>query len=366
MSDEDALLRFETVRKDFGKVGVLRDVSFTVGPNEFLTLLGPSGSGKTTILRLIAGFETPTTGRIWSQGRDIASVPINRRPFNTVFQDYALFPHMSVRRNVGYGLMVRRIGAAEIRQRVDEVLRVVDLAPLADRLPSQLSGGQRQRVALARAIVCRPRLILLDEPLAALDIALRATMCKFLKDIQRRLDIAFVYVTHDQSEAITLSDRIIVLRAGAIEQIGTPVMLYRRPKTTFVAAFFGENNLLPGRISKVEDGVAHVDTILGPIAVVLVTGASSAVAGASATVAIRSEQFQLAPPGPGTPALIVRDVQFAGPTVAIDAEAEGDPSVSLRIRIADARAAPRIGDRVRPTWLPDAPVLVMHEVAADG
>jgi spermidine/putrescine transport system ATP-binding protein len=355
MDHSTALLRLERVRKTFGQTVVLNDISFSIAANEFLTLLGPSGSGKTTILRLLGGFDAPSAGTIHFDGADISAMPINRRPFNTVFQDYALFPHMSVRDNVGYGLMVRRAPKAAIKASVDDVLAVVGLEQLAGRLPAQLSGGQRQRVALARAIVCKPRVILLDEPLAALDVALRASMCKFLKDMQRRLDVAFVYVTHDQTEAILMSDRIVVLKTGEIEQIGTPAELYRAPRTRFVAAFFGENNLLDGRAVGIVANACIVDTRLGRLTLAGLPAGSTDV-----TVAIRSEHLRIAPAAEARAIAVVRDVQFAGPTVAVDVEIAGEPPLALRMRLHDRppSALPDIGGSVGLTWSDDDAVLI--------
>lgn len=240
-----AILRLEGVAKSYGTTRVLEPLDLEVLDGEFLTILGPSGSGKTTILRLIGGFAQPDTGRILLEGRNITRDPPFARPFNTVFQDYALFPHMTVRRNVEFGLRVRRLARPEIQRRVDEVLEIVGLSQLADRHPADMSGGQRQRAALARAIVCEPRIILLDEPLAALDAERRRSMRAFLKDLQRRIGTSFLFITHDQEEAIAVSDRIVVTSEGRIEQIGTPEDVYRRPASRFVAGFFGENNIIP-------------------------------------------------------------------------------------------------------------------------
>lgn len=349
MSDGAGLLRLVGVDKRFGDVPVLRGISLSVAGNEFLTILGPSGSGKTTILRLIGGFERPDAGRILLGDRDITDAPINRRPFNTVFQDYALFPHLSVRRNVGYGLMVRGTPKAHVERRVREVLGVVGLEAFASRLPHELSGGQRQRVALARAIVCEPRLILLDEPLAALDVALRAQMCAFLKDIQRRLEIAFLFITHDQQEAIAMSDRIIVMKAGRIEQTGTPQELYLEPKSRFVADFFGENNILDGRLVAISGGSSSVETALG-----VIEGrhcAPLARQGDPVHVAVRPEHIVFAKPGEGLP-FVVRNVQFAGFSTVVDAVDERSRSVAMRLRLAGAGHAtlPSVGDTVSLAW----------------
>jgi putative spermidine/putrescine transport system ATP-binding protein len=240
-------VRLQDVRKTYGDVVAVGGVDLDVAPGEFFTLLGPSGSGKTTTLRLIAGFERPDGGRIELHGRDVTRVPPYQRDVNTVFQDYALFPHMSVGENIAYGLRVKGVPRRERRSRVDEVLRIVRLPGLGDRKPVQLSGGQRQRVALARALVNSPRVLLLDEPLGALDLKLRQEMQIELRRIQREVSdigMTFVYVTHDQEEALTMSDRLAVFNEGRIEQVGTPAEVYERPATEFVAGFIGVSNVI--------------------------------------------------------------------------------------------------------------------------
>ena len=233
--------------KRFGEgLAAVDGVDLEIFDGEFFSLLGPSGSGKTTALRMIAGFEVPTSGHVELYGEDVTSLPPFDRDVNTVFQDYALFPHMSVAQNVAYGLEVRRVARAEIAARVGEALRMVLLEGYDRRRPAELSGGQRQRVALARALVNRPRLLLLDEPLGALDLKLREEMQIELKAIQSEVGITFVYVTHDQAEALTMSDRIAVFRQGRIEQVGTPAALYEHPATPFVAGFVGTSNLIVG------------------------------------------------------------------------------------------------------------------------
>jgi putative spermidine/putrescine transport system ATP-binding protein len=237
-------LRLEGVRKSYGHVVAVAGVDVTVVEGEFFTLLGPSGSGKTTLLRLIAGFERPDAGRIELGGRDVTRLPPYLRETNTVFQDYALFPHMTVAENIGYGLRVKGMPTADRRVRVQQALRMVRLEGLDERRPNQLSGGQRQRVALARAVVNEPEVLLLDEPLGALDLKLRQEMQLELKRIQKEVGITFVYVTHDQEEALTMSDRVAVMEQGVIEQVGPPAEVYERPATEFVAGFIGISNLL--------------------------------------------------------------------------------------------------------------------------
>jgi putative spermidine/putrescine transport system ATP-binding protein len=237
-------VRLSGVRKEFGDVVAVDGVDLEVRAGEFFTLLGPSGSGKTTTLRLIAGFERPDAGRVALGGADVTARPPNQRDVNTVFQDYALFPHMSVGDNVAYGLLVKGVAKADRAARVAEALRMVRLEQMGKRKPAQLSGGQRQRVALARAIVNQPRVLLLDEPLGALDLKLRQEMQLELKGIQKRVGITFVYVTHDQDEALAMSDRIAVFNDGHVEQVAPPAELYERPATPFVAGFVGTSNLV--------------------------------------------------------------------------------------------------------------------------
>jgi putative spermidine/putrescine transport system ATP-binding protein len=271
----DADVRLEGLRKLYGDVVAVDSVDLEVARGEFFTMLGPSGSGKTTTLRLIAGFEQPDAGSVQLGGRDVTDDPPYARNVNTVFQDYALFPHMTVAENVAYGLKIRRVPRAERQERVEEALRIVQLTGYGERRPAQLSGGQRQRVALARALVNHPQVLLLDEPLGALDLKLRQGMQIELKRIQREVGITFIYVTHDQDEALTMSDRIAVFNEGRIEQVGPPAQVYEHPLTEFVAGFVGVSNLLtrdghslsvrPEKIRILDDGAqpepgAHVES----------------------------------------------------------------------------------------------------------
>ena len=250
------LLSLHRLTKRFGDFVAVDDLSLEIAAGEFLTLLGASGSGKTTTLRMIAGFEPPTAGEILMDGAPIAALPPFKRDINTVFQHYALFPHMSVRENIAYGLRMRGVPAEEREERVTQALAMVQLGQLGARSPRQLSGGQQQRVALARALVNRPRVLLLDEPLGALDLKLRKEMQLELKHLQTGLGITFVYVTHDQEEALTMSDRIVLMRQGRIAQLGTPRDLYDRPASRYVADFIGETNLLPGTVVECGGGRA--------------------------------------------------------------------------------------------------------------
>ncbi len=285
----------ERVTKVFGAgtdgFTALDDVSVTIKPNEFFTLLGPSGCGKTTLLRLIAGFEHPTSGVIRLDGQDISALPPYRRPVNTVFQNYALFPHMTVAENVAFGLEMLGKPRTEIDRTVSDMLRLVRMDALAQRKTHQISGGQQQRVALARALAPHPKVLLLDEPLSALDAKLRREMQTELKRMQTETGITFVFVTHDQEEALTMSDRVAVMSAGRILQIGSPRDIYDHPANRFVAAFIGETNFLPGQIGALADGVARVDlTGGGTLAAPARTGDR---VGTAVTVAVRPEQAQL-------------------------------------------------------------------------
>jgi putative spermidine/putrescine transport system ATP-binding protein len=287
-------VRLEGVTKRFGSFTAVDEVDLEVADGEFFSMLGPSGSGKTTCLRLIAGFETPTAGTIHLHGHDVNARAPHERDVNTVFQDYALFPHMSVADNVGYGLLVRKVDKGERKRRVGEALDLVQLGGLGHRKPAELSGGQRQRVALARALVVRPRLLLLDEPLGALDLKLRQAMQVELKAIQQEVGISFVYVTHDQEEALTMSDRLAVFDQGKVEQVGTPAEVYEFPSTAFVAGFVGVSNVLDGEAARALTGSADPFTV-------------------------RPEKIRLAEPGTiaadGECAAdgVVRDVVYLGP-----------------------------------------------------
>ncbi|TBU82970.1 ABC transporter ATP-binding protein [Pseudomonas daroniae] len=281
-------------------VRAIDGLDLAVGANEFVTLLGPSGCGKTTLLRTISGFEQLDGGELLIQGLPMNAVPPHRRPVHTVFQSYALFPHMSIGDNVGYALDVRGVGKAEKRQRVGEALELVGLAGMQLRKPGQLSGGQQQRVALARAIVDRPALLLLDEPLSALDRQLRQAMQRELKNLQHELGIAFVFVTHDQEEALTMSDRIVVLDGGHIQQIGAPAEIYQRPANAFVAGFIGESNLFDVHVTAVDQGVAYLMDSQGDLLRVRHGGLQR---GQYAQLMLRPEQFHLHRPGEGFAAL---------------------------------------------------------------
>lgn len=279
--------------KAFGAFIALDDVSLEIAAGEFIVLLGPSGCGKTTLLSLLGGFLSPTGGVIEIDGHDMAAIPPAKRPTTTMFQDYALFPHMTLRDNVAFGLKMRKIGKAERHARAEELLDMVGLKASAGKKPHALSGGQRQRVALARALAVEPDVLLLDEPLGALDLKLRRQMQDELKAIQKRVGTTFVHVTHDQEEAMAIADRIVVMNAGRIEDIGRPEEIYMRPKTVFSASFMGEVNFIPGTLdAKTGEGI-HVNTILGAVKLPTTALADPAIsAGQKVILAIRPEHFR--------------------------------------------------------------------------
>ncbi len=327
-------VRFERVSRHFGEVRAVDEVSLEIADGEFFAMLGPSGSGKTTCLRLIAGFEQPTAGHIEIHGVTVEGVPPYERDVNTVFQDYALFPHMSVLDNVAYGLMVKGAAKAERRRQAEEMLELVVLAGLAGRRPAQLSGGQRQRVALARALINHPRVLLLDEPLGALDLKLREQMQIELKALQRRVGITFVYVTHDQGEALSMSDRLAVFNEGRIEQVGRPDEVYEHPATAFVAGFVGFTN------------------ILAPELAGRLTGRAEA-------LSIRPERIDFLAPGEAAAEALctvegeVADIQYHGANTRYQVRlAGGGELIVIRqnARGARARAGARPGEPVRLVW----------------
>ena len=292
MEGEGMAIVLDAVSKQFGDHAAVHQVSLSIRDGEFFSLLGPSGCGKTTSLRMIAGFVEPDAGRILLQGRDVTAVPPNKRPVNMVFQQYALFPHMSIYDNVAFGLNVKRVPRAEQRPRIEELLRVVSLEGYEKRRPRQLSGGQQQRVALARALVNRPAALLLDEPLGALDVKLRRQMQLELKRIQHELGTTFVYVTHDQEEALAMSDRIAVMNTGRVEQIGTPREVYEEPATPFVADFIGSLNAIEMTVDEVVGGYGIAR--LGERDRVIVPVEAGTTAGSELRVAVRPEHIRLA------------------------------------------------------------------------
>ena len=322
-------VRLDRVVKRYGDVTAVGGVDLEIARGEFFTLLGPSGSGKTTCLRLIAGFERPDSGRILLGGRDVTALPPAERDVNTVFQDYALFAHMTVAANVGYGLRVKRVARGERERRVAEALAMVRLGGFGDRRPSQLSGGQRQRVALARALVNRPRVLLLDEPLGALDLKLRQQLQVELKRIQQEVGITFVYVTHDQEEALTMSDRIAVVDGGRIVQVGTPRTVYERPDSPFVAGFVGVSNLLELPVERVEGDSVRLRLARGDAVLAPAGAGAGAATGRIAVVTVRPERIalhdasQAPPPGACHARGTVRESLYAGPATRFVVDLDG-------------------------------------------
>jgi putative spermidine/putrescine transport system ATP-binding protein len=344
-----AAVRFASVSRHFGEVRAVDEVSFEVRDGEFFSMLGPSGSGKTTCLRLIAGFEQPDSGRVYIHGEDVEGVPPYDRDVNTVFQDYALFPHMTVLDNTAYGLMVRKVEAKERRRRAEEALELVRLSGLGRRKPAELSGGQRQRVALARALINHPRVLLLDEPLGALDLKLRERMQSELKALQRKVGITFVYVTHDQQEALGMSDRLAVFNGGRIEQIGTPREIYEHPARPFVAGFVGSSNLVEPPLS-------------------------ARIAGIDRPFVIRPERlvFLGAEETPGDAVCVaagtVAEVQYQGPNSRYEVALDGGGRLTaIRPNGLDGiEAGPRVGEKVRLAFERAAMQVMAAADAADA
>ena len=345
-----ALLSISDVSRSFGSVPALRHVTLDIRENEFFALLGPSGCGKTTLLRILAGFEWPEKGSVTLAGEDLVSMPAHKRPVNLMFQSYALFPHMSVEKNVAYGLEREGRPKDEIRERVAEVLAVTGIPETARRKPSQLSGGQRQRVALARAIVKRPRLLLLDEPLSALDRQVRGEMQLELKRLQHEVGITFVVVTHDQEEAMSMADRIAVMQHGVVEQVDAPVDLYERPRTLFVARFIGNNDIFKGRVT-----AAGVDV---PGLGVLPAIHDGVEPGAEAYLAVRPENVQVVPVEEGVLHGEVIDTQFYGglSTLAVGVAGYDHPVMVTQ------HGATRLGreTRVGLTWPAEHAVVLVE------
>ena len=349
------MIEIDHVVKRFADFVAVDDAHFTIDQGEFFSMLGPSGCGKTTTLRMIAGFEQPTSGAIRLDGEDVSRVPPNKRSVNTVFQQYALFPHMNVFDNVAFGPRSMKVDKATIQRRVTEMLDVVRLGDLAGRRPAQLSGGQQQRVALARALVNMPKALLLDEPLGALDLKLRHAMQFELKRIQREVGITFVYVTHDQEEALTMSDRIAVMSEGRVEQIGTPTEIYDDPATVFVAGFIGQANLWPARVTARTDGTATVEA-LGGATVSGTCTVADLTTGSPAMLMVRPERIVISVDQPSTGAsnaavtATVTDLTFQGPIVRIALAAPDGAMIIANIDPDTDLPLLRPGDRVWASW----------------
>jgi len=355
----DPTVRLDRVSKHFGELVAVREMELDIAGGEFFTMLGPSGCGKTTTLRMVAGFEQPTAGRVLIDGQDVAGLPSYRRPTNTVFQSYALFPHLSVRENVAFGLRRKKVSKAEIKDRVESELERVGLAAEINRRPNQLSGGQQQRVALARALVNLPKVLLLDEPLGALDLKLRKELQLELKGIQRDVGITFVYVTHDQEEALTMSDRIAVMSNGVVEQVDTPENVYERPATTFVAGFIGVSNLMPGTVTSATGGRGMIRLDTGLEVESRVDGLAT---GERCHAVVRPEKLRITDPGSVTPGGlpgvdgIVQSSVYLGTSTQIIVALPGDVSMTVLVPNASEAERARLpggGAPVRLSWEAD-------------
>jgi spermidine/putrescine transport system ATP-binding protein len=350
------VVQLRNASKFYGDVCVVDQICLDIQEGEFFALLGPSGCGKTTTLRMIAGFEEPSLGAVNIAGKDVTGVPPYRRPVNTVFQNYALFPHMKIADNVAYPLKMQKVPAAQIKTRVGDALERVSMGAAHNRLPHQLSGGQRQRIALARALVAQPRVLLLDEPLGALDLKLREHMLTVLKNLQRDVGITFIYVTHDQGEALAMSDRIAVMNKGVVEQVGSPSEIYNRPTTPFVAGFIGKTNLLEGR---------RTDTTQLSVGD-LMMNTRAAVEQANPTVSLRYECVLLgaaAADQPNMYSAVVDDVIFFGHEKEVTLSIAGQKIVSRVSGVGPTDTGPRIGDSVMVGWSLTAPVVLQDGVS---
>ena len=357
MSEETPSVELRSVTKRFGDLVAVDDLSLGIEKGGFFTMLGPSGCGKTTTLRMVAGFEEPTAGDVRIEGDSVVALPPYRRPTNTVFQNYALFPHLSVEDNVAFGLRRKGVERSEIDRRVSEELERVGLAGEANRRPAQLSGGQQQRVALARALVNLPKVLLLDEPLGSLDLKLRKGLQVELKRIQREVGITFVYVTHDQEEALTMSDQIAVMNHGRIEQVDDPESVYERPATTFVAGFIGVSNLMPGTVSRPgEPGEVKLDagvTVSAPV--------NGLAAGERCHAVVRPEKLQIAPRNSGDGSLpsvdgVVESSLYLGTSTQILVRLPDEVTMTVLVpnaSEADRRQLPGGGADVRLSWAPE-------------
>jgi spermidine/putrescine transport system ATP-binding protein len=349
-------VRLDRVTKDFGETLAVDDLSLDIMENEFFSMLGPSGCGKTTTLRMIGGFEEPTRGTVYLGGRDVTDLPPYKRDVNTVFQSYALFPHLNVYENVAFGLRRKRVDKGDITKRVGESMELVDLVGFEKRKPSQMSGGQQQRVALARALVNRPKVLLLDEPLGALDLKLRKQMQLELKRIQEEVGITFIYVTHDQEEAMTMSNRLAVMRHGRAEQIGPPEDVYENPETEFVATFLGASNLLDGEVKEQRNGTTTV-LLSGGDSMVLPSDRAPFDTGAAVKVGVRPEKITIEPEREQAPASgwnsvtgMLRMSTYIGVSHQYKVEGPGGTTLTVWVQNLGTNPAPSPGERVRLSW----------------
>ena len=350
-------VRLERVSKLFGDAAAVDDLSLDIEEGEFFSMLGPSGCGKTTTLRMIGGFEEPSLGTVYLGGRDVTDLPPYKRDVNTVFQSYALFPHLDVSENVAFGLRRKKVAKDEIASRVKEAMQLVDLKGFETRKPREMSGGQQQRVALARALVNRPKVLLLDEPLGALDLKLRKQMQLELKTIQQEVGITFIYVTHDQEEAMTMSDRLAVMRHGKIEQLGEPEQVYENPATEFVAGFLGASNLLDGEIVG-ENGTTQVRLTTGEM-IGLPTQRIPSAVDKTVRIGVRPEKISIAsadteaPAGTNSVTGLLRISTYIGVSHQYKIEGPGAKELTVYVQNLGADAPPAPGEKVRLTWLPE-------------
>ncbi len=361
MNNDSYDVELQNITKRFDKTLAANDVSLHINAGEFITLLGPSGCGKTTLLRIIAGFEKPNVGRVLLGGEDVTTLPPYRRNVTTVFQQYALFPHLTVFHNVAFGLQRRRLDRETIKQRVAAALEMVRLAGMEERRPSEISGGQQQRVALARALVLEPKVLLLDEPLAALDLKLRKQMQYELKSLQRRLGISFVFVTHDQEEALTMSDRVVVMNSGNIEQIGLPQEIYEQPRSQFVAEFIGDSNILEGTVESSDGSVTIVQT---NEAIFSVQG-NGVKAGEKIKIMVRPEKIKLSANGTSEATIgglcgKVESAMYLGESTQWRVAINGGQAITVLEQNHESSQAiqSRIGQAVTLNWEPDSAVLL--------
>jgi spermidine/putrescine transport system ATP-binding protein len=354
MNNSRPAIEIDQVRKTYGTVTAVDGVSLAVKEGEFVTLLGPSGCGKSTLLRMVAGFIDPTSGDIRLHGQSVIGVPPYRRNTSMVFQDYALFPHRTVAQNLGFGLRMRKMPKPEIAKRVTSMLELLGLAGMGHRRIGEISGGQQQRVALGRALVVEPAVLLLDEPLGALDFKLRKQMQSELKAIQRRVGITFIYVTHDQEEALTMSDRVAVMNAGRIEQCDSPEQIYRRPRSSFVADFVGEANLLDGRVVALNGKLATIETPSGEFFTAALQGTTTVALGDAVRLVIRPESISIG--GETGLHATVEEVMFSGATAKLTLRL-GDGS-RMAVSIPAGQSVPAKDATACLSWSPDNAVIV--------
>lgn len=348
----DYQIRFDSVTKNYGALCVVDKLNLDIEKGEFVSLLGPSGSGKTTLLMMLAGFETATSGQILVDGIRVNDVPSHRRDMGVVFQNYALFPHMSVGANIAFPLQMRGVSKSEISERVKRALDMVQLGAMAERKPTQLSGGQQQRIALARALVFEPRVVLMDEPLGALDKQLREQMQLDIRALHQRLGLTIVFVTHDQSEALTMSDRIAVFNKGKIEQIGSPREIYDQPQTRFVAEFIGETNLLEGKVAAINDN--HISVALASGQLITTSNAANVAHGQPVLVSVRPERIgfdENAAPNTNLISAKVKDCVYQGDHIRI--ELENSLGSHYIARVDRKAKEPTVGDMIHASFQPE-------------